>query len=1124
MRPMKTRSIKAVGRSTGQFISAAACAVMFAGTCWVHAAGNDNPPHTVRLITYNVQFLPGLAAAANHRSDAPYRAKQLGGILTEFDIVGLNEVFEDAHRDRILGSLRSAWGDSFAVVEGPEPEKSGRFNGGLALATRLPVLETNSTIYQNFSKPEDFGLRADGFAAKGVLHARIKRANDAPDFDFVDVFVTHLEARDGSLRPLQYAELAKFVRSHADADHPTVIMGDFNTRGAKEQRDDSSSQYSQLARVLTDVLPGKDLMDLWPHHHGDALGGTSDQESSDIGKRIDYILLALPEHDRDRVLSSDARVNPYLDSKVVALSDHSAVEADLLWRPIVEVAKDRSTHSVAEPVSFVAAFERFARHGEIEEKAAGELLATELSCLACHTSANGSLVAKRGPQLNGVGNRVKHDWMMRFIADPQAVKPGTTMPQLLSDMSETERREIIRKITAFLSSLEVPYPEIRGTGAVPVPHEFWNQGVEDQGRLLFHRVGCVACHQPDETYETVRTKPTPLDKMLEQLDPEELAEYGLEASARRVDSVPLGNLADKYTARSLTFFLMAPHKVRPAGRMPDFQLGVVDAADIASWLIKDQQPSDGPAAGRLTQPSDVEEGRQLFVSVGCVQCHDAQSLQGKSNATAWEKLNFDAERSCLNEPASGQPGFAIDVQQLAVLRARITVSGEASTSPLQHTMLRLNCYACHERDKRGGIGRYRKAYFETFGHVDIGDEGRLPPPLTAVGQKLRTKWMGTVLAGKSSVRPHMRIRMPVFPPDQVKEMPQLFAAADQSRPVRSEADVFGDRTGLADAGRQLLDTGCVQCHSLRGESLPGVVGVDLASVSARVHPEWFYDFLLDPGRLKPGTRMPTFFPNGKSQNPNVLDGDADRHIAAIWTYLKTADKHPLPDKLEQARSASYELIPTDRPVLLRTFMKDAGTHALAVGLPEKLSFAFDTERARLALAWKGRFLDAQGTWFVRFAPNADPLGTTPFRFPDGSLLAILESKQSAWPTAGELSGDQLTEFRGYRVDSEGVPTFLYRSAGCSIEDRIVAGGADSLLRQLKITPDSSSPSPIWLRPLCGNGLTVTGFACRSNDGRNATVEGHNDGNGIIHTSEKTQEWRIPVTIDQPTTIKVEYQW
>jgi len=791
---------------------------------------------------------------------------------------------------------------------------------------------------------------------------------------------------------------------------------------------------------------------------------------------------------------------------------------------VVLLVQFAAAQTPAKSVSFVPAFERFARHDEIDQRAAGELLATELSCIACHKSANDSLAAKRGPQLNGVGNRVQHDWMARFIADPQAVKPGTTMPQMLSGISESERSEVIRKLTAFLASLEVPFPEIRGTGAVPVPHEFWNHGVEDQGRVLFHRIGCVACHEPDKTYETVRTKPTPLDKMLEQLDPEELAEFGLEASARRVDSVPLGNLADKYTTQSLTYFLMWPHQVRPAGRMPDFQLGVVDAADVAAWLLRERQPEISEPVEQPEQPSDVEEGRQLFVSVGCVQCHDVDSLKPKSSATAWEKLNLDATHSCVHNPASGQPRFAIDDQQRITLRAATGDSAEKETSPLQQTMLQLNCYACHERDQQGGIGRYRKAYFETFGHVDIGDEGRLPPPLTAVGQKLHTKWMGSVLAGKTTVRPHMRIRMPVFPPRHLKKLPQLFAAADQSRPLKSEADVFGDQTGLAESGRRLLDTGCVQCHALRGESLPGVAGVDLATVATRVHPEWFYNFLLDPGKLKPGTRMPTFFPNGRSQNPKVLDGDADRQIAAIWAYLKTADKHALPDKLEQARSASYELIPTDRPILLRTFMKDAGTHALAVGLPEKLSFAFDTEQSRLALAWKGRFLDAQGTWFVRFAPEADPLGTKPFHFPPGPVFAALDDDQSAWPVDSDLTGNRPSRFVGYRIDSEGIPTFLYRSAGCEIEDRIVASGEDSLARQLTVTRTEPLRTRIWLRLFTGSELKLNGASCRSGDGSGVTVDAAPDTTGIVVETDTLQEWRIPVTLDKSATIKVEYRW
>jgi hypothetical protein len=40
-----------------------------------------------------------------------------------------------------------------------------------------------------------------------------------------------------------------------------------------------------------------------------------------------------------------------------------------------------------------------------------------------------------------------------------------------------------------------------------------------------------------------------------------------------------------------------------------------------------------------------------------------------------------------------------------------------------------------------------------------------------------------------------------------------------------------------------------------------------------------------PLRLEPGTKMPQFFPDGRSPLVEVLDGDAARQIEALWQYL-----------------------------------------------------------------------------------------------------------------------------------------------------------------------------------------------------------------------------------------------
>ena len=328
----------------------------------------------------------------------------------------------------------------------------------------------------------------------------------------------------------------------------------------------------------------------------------------------------------------------------------------------------------------------------------------------------------------------------------------------------------------------------------------------------------------------------------------------------------------------------------------------------------------------------------------------------------------------------------------------------------------------------------------------------------------------------------------------------------------------------------MLDTGCVQCHPLRGDALPGVVGTDLEGIAARVQPQWFHDFLLDPGKLKPRTRMPTFFPNGKSHNPTILNGNADRQVAAMWAYLKNADKLELPPKIQKARSQNYELIPQDRPMVLRTFMKEAGTHAIAVGFSEQVHFAFDAEQVRLAVAWQGRFLDAQGTWFVRFAPPADPLGEKQIRFPPGVPFVLLKEVSGKNNELSKLDFDAKKagyRFQGYRLDKSGVPTFLYRFGRFDIEDRIKPEADRTLVRRLSIidrTPEEP-PATLWFRGHFGKSLKHDGpFAYTNDAGVSMTVPKGLKHAGKLEAREDGTHWIVPLKVEQKEMIEVRYQW
>lgn len=802
---------------------------------------------------------------------------------------------------------------------------------------------------------------------------------------------------------------------------------------------------------------------------------------------------------------------------------------------------------------FVAGFERFARHGGIDAHAGGTLLLTELSCAACHAADSESLAPKRGPRLNGVGNRLHQDWLRDFLQAPATAKPGTTMPDVLNALPQAEREAAVEALVAFLATRHLPFPEVQASGTNPLPHEFWSQGDADRGRRLYHLVGCVACHEPEADYSGGHSRPSAMAALLSTLEPEEIEEMGLADAARPVPSIPLPNMAAKYSSKALTFFLAAPETIRPSARMPNLKLSFVEAADLAAYLRKasffsgDTETRKSNALGRDVALADspledapsedapletralVEKGRALFTSLLCVNCHDLDGLASPPPAKSLAQLAPSGATGCLGEPAPGLPRFQLDAAQKQALSSALDTLGDRThddplaESPLELSLMRRNCYACHQRGDRGGIPPQREHYFETIAHVDLGDEGRLPPPLDHVGQKLTSAALAKVLEGSGDVRPHMLVRMPKYTAEATNHLPAAFAEADQAS-SRADAEVFPKRAGLEELGRQLLNNGCVQCHPVRGEAVGGAVGIDLALVTERVRPQWFLEFLRNPAELKARTRMPTFFPNGRSAIPEILEGDMDRQIAAMWSYLKEIKSQKLPDKIEEARSQQFELIPKDRPILIRTFMDVAGTHAIAVGFPQEVHYAFDADQLRLAQAWRGRFLDAYGSWFVRSAPPAAPLGTHIVSLPTGLPFAQLPSPDAPWPTQPQETADY--RFLGHRFDPQGIPTFRYRVLGFEIEDRIEPTQDHRLKRMLRITGDAGGDSdkPLWFQVQRGKNLKSNGNTCSEPNGVTVTLGGDH-GNAFLWRDPRdsqVMQWRIPVRSGQ--SVEVKYQW
>src|SRR5436305_226593 len=80
----------------------------------------------------------------------------------------------------------------------------------------------------------------------------------------------------------------------------------------------------------------------------------------------------------------------------------------------------------------VPGFERFHAGAGADPARMGRLLLGELNCVSCHQPDDASLGRKQAPVLDGVANRVRVSYLKKFLRDPQAVKPGSTMPGLFA--------------------------------------------------------------------------------------------------------------------------------------------------------------------------------------------------------------------------------------------------------------------------------------------------------------------------------------------------------------------------------------------------------------------------------------------------------------------------------------------------------------------------------------------------------------------------------------------------------------------------------------------------------------------------------------------------------------------
>lgn len=689
-------------------------------------------------------------------------------------------------------------------------------------------------------------------------------------------------------------------------------------------------------------------------------------------------------------------------------------------------------------------FPGLANKHPLTEKHVGRLLMNELQCAACHAGITAPKIdAYAAPDLREVGSRVSPEYLKSFILSPSTAHRGSKMPDLLAAEPVEKREAIAEAISQFLIA------QSQGV----FTFEAVNPDESTAGQKLFHTVGCVTCHAPRD-------------------------EKGAEIA--RDSAISLVHLPRKYSQASLSQFLLYPTRVRPAGRMPDMKLNPAESRAIASYLL-------GSAAKKVAaltpDGAKVAIGQREFQRLNCSACHQLSQVP---DAKPMPKQPIgDTSGGCLSEKPEHAPRFSLSPAQIKAIQAALKEKTDAVTDKeqLALTLTAFNCIGCHKRETYGGVVEEINEYF-TSTEKELGDEGRIPPPLTHVGAKLRPIIMKKVLFDGDSVRTYMHTRMPQFGEKNLSHLTELFSQLDSLPPVsfrlpkpegRDQKERDREKE-MRTAGRELVgDKGlyCIACHGMNGKS-PLKAGIDMVTFTARLQPNWFYHFVRDPGAFRPRTIMPSSWSKGIASHQTILNGDSDRQIEAIWYYFSLGTSAQPPSGVLPVESL---LSATDAPRTYRGRSTVAGFRGIAVGFPEKLHYAFNAETGTLTAIWSGDFIrvNRSGQGSGNFQPAARAV-----QLAQDLSFCELPNDKAPWPLRPVMTKDAPVnpdplypknrgyQFLGYEWDDTQIPTFHYRSSDVDIHDRSVVRIVNNkpvLVRTL--TFETAKDRTLWFRALTG---------------------------------------------------------
>lgn len=537
-------------------------------------------------------------------------------------------------------------------------------------------------------------------------------------------------------------------------------------------------------------------------------------------------------------------------------------------------------------------------------------LVLESGCYGCHEIKGYTDPPKIGPVLNSLTAKTTPEWIYRWVRNPEDYNPHTRMPNFAFGEPDAEA------ITAYLVNIggETDYSPQRPRGS-------FAGGSASRGKDLFEAVGCQACHVAGG-FTSVRD--------------ERGTSYDVAPELTRVGS--------KVNPDWLFDWLKNPRHYNPTTRMPSLRLTDDEARNLVAYLMSMKDDRNLPRVTLdLGNPEKIARGDALIREYGCAGCHEIKGMEREGKVSVnlsdfgrkkVEQMDFGNTRPLsknaefeYQENADGtvsvkhtwagwvygkmknsrlyitdriaqkMPIFSFNDEEITLIRSFLmSMTRDVPLPTYQHDFTKrvqdleagrrlsvhYNCIQCHSLEDRGG-----------FMSVKYEDPGLGPPPLPeSQGAKVQEQWLHGFLQNPSTIRPWLKLRMPTF---QFSD--QEIGAIQKYFLAMSKQD-FGIRNYQAtpveakyvSPGKKLFDLyQCAKCHPSGSADLSEVSASDLAPdlslAASRLKPEWIVEWIIDPQKLQPGTRMPSFFYEGVAPDEETLGGNVREQAKALSTHI-----------------------------------------------------------------------------------------------------------------------------------------------------------------------------------------------------------------------------------------------